>query len=132
MHINCPKICFIDIIFQISTPSLILNKNKVHWYYLWISPFINRANSAYWLLIEKLNNLGFRFNFKFWYKFHQMTFSHTYINIQRKSNYKIDLRSITEETRITLKMYKIAWLLLIARKVTHLQQDSVAVTNEGA
>ena len=36
-----------------------------------------------------------------------MTFSHTYINIQRKSNYKIDLRSITEKTRITLKMYKI-------------------------
>jgi hypothetical protein len=38
-----------------------------------------------------------------------MTFSHTYINIQRKSNYKIDLRSTTEETRITHKMYKIAW-----------------------
>lgn len=36
-----------------------------------------------------------------------MTFSHTYINIQRKSNYKIDLRSTTGETRITLKMYKI-------------------------
>jgi hypothetical protein len=36
-----------------------------------------------------------------------MTFSHTYINIQRKSNYKIDLHSTTEETRITLKMYKI-------------------------
>jgi hypothetical protein len=36
-----------------------------------------------------------------------MTFSYTYINIQRKSNYKIDLHSIREKTRITLKMYKI-------------------------
>jgi hypothetical protein len=36
-----------------------------------------------------------------------MTFSHTYINIQRKSNYKIDLRNTTVETKVTLKMYKI-------------------------
>ena len=36
-----------------------------------------------------------------------MTFSHTYINIQRKSNYKIDLHSIIEKTRITPKCIKL-------------------------